>query len=65
MRGNGHCLHQFLCCSSGESLYPEGGHSTLGQNDGGGHSTQGVILPSDNRTSTISYSMFFKAILVF
>ena len=54
MRGNGYCLHQYLCWSSEESLFPEGGHSALGWNDLGGnstlvhgHSTQGVILPSD------------------
>ena len=52
VRSNGHCLYQFLCWFRGESLYPEGGHSTLGWNDlgtleqndrgsfySGGHST--------------------------
>ena len=41
VRGNRHWLHQFLCWSGGESLYPEGGHSALGWNDLGGHSTLG------------------------
>ena len=45
VRGNGHWLHQFLCWSSGESLYPEGGHSALGWNDLGGHSTLGPNDP--------------------
>ena len=31
----------FLCWSSGESLYSEGGHSALGWNDLGGHSALG------------------------